>query len=159
MLARQIIGNALSQSESRPDIFALAVMRKSGFSAILADEAAHLISCAEVACQIRAAKTCFNELPVTCKGAEGFLRPNTRIFTRVGTPRECSVVFPAIYDIDDVFIAMNPNVTLVQKPSIIQPLEVPTWNYEEIRSFMTSGIYSAEELEKLEDHMAFRLKR
>ncbi|KAL7298907.1 hypothetical protein TKK_0008013 [Trichogramma kaykai] len=54
---------------------------------------------------------------------------------------------------------MNPNVTLVQKPSIIQPLEVPTWNYEEIRSFMTSGIYSAEELEKLEDHMAFPLKR
>ncbi|KAL7290719.1 hypothetical protein TKK_0015471 [Trichogramma kaykai] len=54
---------------------------------------------------------------------------------------------------------MNPNVTLVQKPSIIQPLEIPTWNYEEIRSFMTSGIYSAEELEKLEDHMIFPLKR
>ncbi|CAB0037864.1 unnamed protein product [Trichogramma brassicae] len=159
MLARQIIGNALSQSESRPDIFALAVMRKRGFSAILASEAAHLVSCMEVACQIRAAETCFNELPVTCKGAEGFLRSNTRIFTHVGTPRECSVVFPAIYDIDDVFVAMNPNVTLVQKPSIIQPLEIPTWNYEEIRSFMTSGIYSAEELEKLEDHMAFPLKR
>ncbi|KAL7291738.1 hypothetical protein TKK_0014525 [Trichogramma kaykai] len=43
--------------------------------------------------------------------------------------------------------------------SIIQPLEIPTWNYEEIRSFMTSGIYSVEELEKLEDHMAFPLKR
>ncbi|CAB0032490.1 unnamed protein product [Trichogramma brassicae] len=42
MLARQIIGNALSQSESRPDIFALAVMRKRGFSAILAGEVAHL---------------------------------------------------------------------------------------------------------------------
>uniref|UniRef100_A0ABD2WQ78 Uncharacterized protein n=1 Tax=Trichogramma kaykai TaxID=54128 RepID=A0ABD2WQ78_9HYME len=141
MLARQIIGNALSQSESRPDIFALAVMRKRGFSAISASEAAHLISCVEVACQIRAAKTCFNELPVTCKGAEGFLRPNTKIFTRVGTLRECSVVFPAIYDIDDVFIAMNPNVTLVQKPGIIQPLEVPTLNYKEIRSLTTSGIY------------------
>ncbi|KAL7288331.1 hypothetical protein TKK_0017665 [Trichogramma kaykai] len=159
MLARQIIGNALSQSESRPDIFALAVMKKRGFSAILAGEAAYLISCAEVACQVRAAQTCFNELPVTCKGVEGFLRPNTRVFMRVGTPRECSVVFPAVFDIDDVFVAMNPNVTLVQKPSIIQPLEIPTWNYEEIRSFMTSGIYSAEELEKLEDHMAFPLKR
>ncbi|CAB0040669.1 unnamed protein product [Trichogramma brassicae] len=42
MLARQIIGNALSQSESRPDNFALAVMRRRGFSAILAGEAAHL---------------------------------------------------------------------------------------------------------------------
>ncbi|KAL7287236.1 hypothetical protein TKK_0018664 [Trichogramma kaykai] len=159
MIARQIISNALSRSDSHPDIFALAVMKKRGFSAILAGETAHLVSCMEVACQIRAAETCFNELPVVCKGAEGFLKPNTRIFTRVGTPRECSVIFPEIFEVDEVFIAMNPNVTLVQKPSIIQPLEAPTWNYEEIRSFMSSGIYSAEELEKLEDHMGFPLKR
>ncbi|KAL7298914.1 hypothetical protein TKK_0008020 [Trichogramma kaykai] len=159
MLARQIISNALSNIHEHPDIFALAVMKKRGFSAILAGEIAHLIECSELPCQIRATAVCFNELPVVCKGTEGFLKPNTRIFTRTGTPRECSAIFPATFEVDDVFVAMNPNVSLVHKPHIIQPLETPTWNYEEIRSFMASGIYSVEELDKLEDHLAFPLKR
>ncbi|KAL7289126.1 hypothetical protein TKK_0017072 [Trichogramma kaykai] len=38
-------------------------------------------------------------------------------------------------------------------------MENTSWNYEEIKNFISSGIYSKQDLEALEDHLAFPMKK
>lgn len=157
-LARQIILNSISYLETHPDLFALAVMKTRGYTAVSAGEIAHIIQCVPVNCIFRHTNLCYNELPVTCGNHSRFLKPNSHILIPLGTPKDCSNVVPPMFDVDGTWIKYNPNATIAQTPQIIQPLEIPTYDYFQIPRFITSGIYPIDELDKLQDHFMFPLK-
>ena len=90
---------ALGQIKSDPEGFAYQVMNDRGYTAITAGEVAHIIKCHPITCKLRHLNACYHELPVTCVGKEGFLKPSSRILVDLATPIDCNRFLPPYFDI------------------------------------------------------------
>ena len=158
-LEQQVLRNVLSLSSIAPDEMAFRMMKMPGYTAVVSGEVIHLIKCVPVQCKIRHTEGCYNELPVTYRNGSYFLLPRSRILTRKGTSRDCHGLLPAMYKVQDTWfrITTRPEETIA--PPIIQPLTQPSWKYVSPDSLATSGIYTAEDLDRLRDHIMFPVEK
>lgn len=99
-LDRQIILNSITQMKDHLDMFALAVIKQTGFTAVPAEEVAHLIQCRPVNCRIRSADFCYEEMAGTCENHTLFMRPITKILVPLGTPPECNGVLSTMFEVN-----------------------------------------------------------
>lgn len=158
-LERQILINALSQVYTQPDLFAHTVMKEPGYTAVSAGEVAHIIKCEAIPCKLRITPHCYEELPVICEDDQVFLKPKSRIQSRVGTPRDCNGLLPTYYQLGANWHRFPPTSEGATTPSALRPQGQPTWKYEELNNLMDSGLYAAEDLERLQEHIMFPAQR
>lgn len=154
-LERQIIINSINYLYTRPDLFALTIMKEPGHMAIPAGEVAHIIPCESIICKIRHEQNCYQEIPVECGKENYFMKPQTRIITKSGTPRDCNTLLPTMFYITSNWIQFLPTTVKAETPQIIKPLSKPTWKYTDLEGLINSGIYSTSDLERLREHMIF----
>lgn len=64
-LEKEVLQNALSLASIAPDEIAQRIMKASGYTAITAGEAIHLIKCVPVEYWVRHVEKYYNEFPVT----------------------------------------------------------------------------------------------
>lgn len=158
-LEKQVLENALSLSSIAPDEMAFRLMRSPGYTAITAGEVIYIAKCIPVQCRVRQTKNCYNELPVSHGNNSYYLSPRSRILLKSGTARDCSDVLPPMYQIHGTWFRMMPRPTEAVPPPVIQPLTKPEWKYVSPANLATSGIYSAEDLERLQNHLMFPVER
>lgn len=158
-LERQILQNALSLSSIAPDEMAYRIMKSPGYTAVTAGEVIHLIKCIPVDCVIRHVETCYNELPVTVHNASLFLLPRSRILTKNGTPRDCNELLPPMFSVQGTWFRISPRPIESLAPPVIQPLTKPAWKYISPSTLATSGIYTAEDLDRLRSHIMFPVEK
>lgn len=158
-LERQVIQNALSLASIAPDEMAYRLMKGPGYTAITTGEVIHIIKCIPVDCRIRPTEECYDELPVTHRNHSFFLLPRSRILTSKGTAKDCNGLLPNLYRIDGTWYRMTPRPIEALSPPVIEPLTQPKWQYTSSSSLATSGIYSAEDLDRLRTHIMFPVEK
>ncbi|MEC4734871.1 MAG: hypothetical protein O7161_02885 [Wolbachia endosymbiont of Halictus tumulorum] len=123
--------------------------------ALVAGEVIHIIKCIAVDVKIRHTEDCFIELPVNHGNKSQFLTPVTHILTNHGTHRDCSLVLPVMYEIDQIWHRFTPRPIEAVPPRVLQPLKEPRWHYVNPSNLATSGIYTQGDLTNLKDHIMF----
>lgn len=93
-LERQVITNALSFATLQPDEFAYRLMKGPGYMAVTTGEAVQIIKCIPVEVMVRKTEECYAELPISVRNHSFFLTPKSRIITKIGNERECSLELP-----------------------------------------------------------------
>lgn len=155
-LERQVIMNALSFATLQPDEFAYRLMKGPGYMAVTTGEAVQIIKCIPVEVKVRRAKKCYIELPITVRNASFFLTPKSRIITKIGNERECSIELPTLYRIEDTWVQITPEIQIRQlAPDQLKPMAALSWRYLTPGPLAVSGIYSDTDLEKLRNHIMF----
>lgn len=158
-LERQILVNALSLSSIAPDEMAFRIMKAPGYTAVTAGEVLYIIKCVPVECKVRQTEYCFNELPVTHANLSYFLSPRSRILVKGGTRKECNELLPTMFRIQETWFRMMPRPIEALAPPVIKPLTQPQWKYVSPAALATSGIYSAEDLDRLRNHIMFPIEK
>lgn len=158
-IERKTIQNSLSIATISPDEFAYNIMKKPGYIAKLAGEVVHLIKCIPKEVKLLHLQECYNELPVTTKNETWFLTPKTRILIRKGTRINCNSITPSYYKINNDWIKLTPTPTKAIPPNTIHPNTNIAWTYKTMESLATSGVYTQNELDKLQQNLMFPLER
>ncbi|XP_072764372.1 uncharacterized protein [Anoplolepis gracilipes] len=155
-LEKDVITNTLSFATLQPDEFAYRLMKGSGFMAVTAGEAVHVVKCIPVDATVRRTKECYAELPVTVRNTSLFLTLKSRVLTKFGTQKECSFELPTLYRIDDTWIQLTPDPQVRQlPPQRLHPMTSLSWKYLTPGPLAISGIYTEKDIEKLRDHIMF----
>lgn len=158
-LEQQILKNALSLANIRPDLFAYLIMKGPGYVAITAGEVAHLTRCVPIEVTRRNTDICYLEMPVTVNNNSMFLLPKTRVLTNTGTPVDCNPAMPTMFNLKGNWISLTPHPAAVLPPQTLEPLTRPTWKYTDAEHLATSGIYSSTDLDRLREHIMFPVER
>ncbi|XP_071653598.1 uncharacterized protein [Temnothorax longispinosus] len=154
-LERQVMKNALSLAMHAPDDFAYQIMKGPGYMAVISGEVVHITKCTPVEVKIRQTRECYQQLPVSKGNETYFLTPRTHILFRTGMQISCSRILPTMYQLNDGWYRITPNVEYSKAPMIMEPMTKPTWHYSDPGSLAASGIYTNQDLEKLRDHIMF----
>lgn len=154
-LERQVLENSLLIAHTKPAEFALKVMKTPGYMAYIAGEVIHIIKCTPVLATIARLPSCYNHLPVIVNNETMFATPHTHILLKRSPKANCNSLLAPIFKIDDSWIKINPEPLRVLGPEELEPLTKASWKYESLASLATSGIYSRQDMEKLQDHLMF----
>ncbi|CAK9834649.1 Retrovirus-related Pol polyprotein from transposon 17.6 [Anthophora retusa] len=158
-MEKQILQNALTLIHVAPEDVAFTITKKPGHMATSAGEAIHILQCIPVTCQVRKTAACYDELPVTYQNASYFLTPKSRILTTIGTSRECNPILPTLYKLHGSWYRMMPNPVETIAPQTLKPLTKPQWKYIDPKNLANGGIYTAEDLTKLRNHIMFPIEK
>jgi len=105
-----VITNALSFVTLQPDEFAYRLMKGPGYMAVTTGEAVQIVKCIRVEVMVRKTEECYAELPVTVRNHSLFFTPKSRIITKIGNERECSIELPTLYRIEDTWVQITPSI-------------------------------------------------
>ncbi|XP_077279178.1 uncharacterized protein LOC143906797 [Temnothorax americanus] len=158
-LERQVMKNALSLAMHAPDDFAYQIMKGPGYMAVISGKVVHITKCTPVEVKIRQTRECYQQLPVSKGNETYFLTPRTHILFRTGMQISCSRILPTMYQLNDGWYRITPNVEYSKAPMIMEPMTKPTWHYSDPGSLAASGIYTNQDLEKLRDYIMFPAKK
>ena len=134
-------------------------MNGPGYVAVITGEVARIIKCIPVQVTLRRTDACYIELPVTRRNDTLFLTPKTHLLVRKGTEIPCDGAIPTTYRIGEDWYELTPKPTKTTKPNILQPVQKDTWKYEDPGDLANIGIYTAEELENLQERIMFPMEQ
>ncbi|XP_076384601.1 uncharacterized protein LOC143263768 [Megalopta genalis] len=156
---QQILKNIISLVHTSPAEVAATITREPGYMALPAGEVIYIVKCVPVQCTLRKTDDCFDELPVSYRNGSFFLTPKTRILVRTGTRRTCNELIPPTYRIHGTWYKFTPRPVESAPPPPLQPLTTSTWKYTDPSNLASGGIYTEEDLQKLNEHIMFPIER
>lgn len=158
-LEQNTIRNSLALASIAPDEFALDIMKQPGYLAMVAGEVVHLIKCIAIDVKLKHTSNCFDQLPVTVKNETWYMAPKTHILSRKAKQLDCNSIVPPYYKINNDWFKFLPSPTNAIKPNVFNPNTKIEWKYEDIRALATSGIYSQDDLQKLQQQIMFPMEK
>ena len=156
---RKTIQNSLALATLAPDEFAFDIMKKPGYIARVAGEVVHLLKCIPREVKVAHIPFCFEQLPVTVNNETWFLTPKTHILTRKAKQVNCNAIIPIYYKINKNWIKFMPKPTNTVPPNIFKPNTGIQWTYKNIDTLATSGVYSQQDLQSLQDQIMFPMEK
>ena len=113
--------------------------------AVVAGEVVHIIKCVPVEIKMEHGESCYAELEVIQNNKTYFLTPRTHILKTQGTQIPCNRMLPSQYYVGNQCYKILPLPTTAEKPTIIEPMIAPTWEYVNPSELATNGIYTEQE--------------
>ncbi|XP_057340584.1 uncharacterized protein LOC130677748 [Microplitis mediator] len=150
-LEKLILHNSLALAALAPAEFAFHFMKEPGYMANIAGEVIRLIKCVPVEVQTRKTDECYQELPVTRGDEKFFMLPRTHLLVETGNQIDCSSFAPAMYNINNAWYQILPQLAPAISPQEIAPRTQMSWSYTSPSHLASSGIYSNSDLEKLRE--------
>lgn len=87
------------------------------------------------------------------------MQPLSHIIIETPTQIECSSLLPPIYKFENEWYAFVPEARIFLKPRILEPTTENKLIFKELRGIGRGGIYSEEEISKLETNFFFNVKQ
>nr|WQM60681.1 MAG: putative glycoprotein [Xinmoviridae sp. 2] len=149
---RKAIMNSLALARISPVLFAYNYFKAPGYTAIVSGEVIHITKCKPIYVQIVKMDMCFLELPVIYNNKTGFLTPQSKIFTNLGTATECNNILPNMFNLDGRWYTSNLNgLTEILAPIVLDPNYNKQLEFTDIKDLAKRGLYSLDDLDKLSD--------
>lgn len=152
-MERQILMNSLAIATIMPDEFAFRLMKGPGYMAITAGEVIHITKCTPVEVALEKPDKCYDHLAVKRGNDSMFLTPRTHILVKRAAEIPCSAPLAYHYHINGGWFKFNPTLENSIEPSSLEPSPGPTWKYIGPKNLATSGIYSQEDIIKLNNRI------
>lgn len=153
-LERRTLRNLLSIAAIDPMEFAYTYMDGPGYTAKTMGEVVHIIQCVAVPVKTMLVDTgCYKEWPVVYNNKTVFMSPKSRILQRYGTEIECDSVLNSQFELEGRWLTINGQVRVVPSPNYLTPIPASNWRTDSLDSIASVGIYSMEDLSRLERKM------
>lgn len=156
---RRALLTMLSLAYLNPVEFAYSYTGTSGYTAVIAGEVIHLLTCLPVEVTVRNTARCYTELPVLWNNHSLFMTPRTRILQNRGTEISCSSILPPMYQLHQKWYAFLPRITAEPEPTILGPNDQHNFHYKSPAQLANGGIYNSKEIEAMKDHLMFPQER
>lgn len=148
-LDKALLETKLTLARINPMEFVTSIMRRSGFSAVVAGEVLHVLQCKPVYVQPFASERCYQELPVKYGNDTMFLTPVTRTLQMRGTEIECTPLLPAKFQFGGRWYTFDGKIRETIPPQKLATEIVTKWRYTPLPNLMESGIYDQESIQKM----------
>lgn len=134
-------------------------MKGPGYVTTIAGEVAHVIKCIPTEVVRRSTEECYLELPILLANQSLFLTPQSHIIVRTGTVMECNPLIPIMYQLKGGWMSLTPKPAAVIPPQTLEPLTKPIWKHVNAKYLAESGIYSTDDLNRLQEHIMFPVEQ
>lgn len=148
-LDKNLLETKLTLARMNPTEFVTSLMRRTGFSAVVAGEVLHVLECKPVYVQPIATENCYQELPVQYGNITMFMAPVTRTLQPRGTEIECTPLLPAKFQFGGRWYTFDGKIRETIAPQRLATDIVTKWTYTPLPNLMESGIYDAESVKKM----------
>ena len=151
----------LNSFNTPPDIFALNLMKRTGFIAHKAGEVVHVVQCLPAEVQVAEdLDECYDQLPVYQNGQLKFLTPKTRVIISRGTQMPCNSLLPNYFYVNGKWITADPGAKKAEiSPKQLSPEVADTFIATRIRYIATAGIYTLQEIQDFAQRLLFPIER
>lgn len=137
----------LSMARSNPEEFAWVYTKKPGHTAVLRGEVLYLVKCNPVRVDILPYTNCYQELRVVDSyNTTWYVKPTTKILTRVGTRIVCSSLMPSLFNVDGPWISVNKDINIVESPKQISSADDIPWTYGPLVSLSRLGVLTTKQV-------------
>lgn len=157
-LERQLLEHHLTLALHHQNDFAFLRGGGPGFTAVTMGEVSYLLQCRPTPVELRQTSICYNEIPVFYNNNSMFLAPRTRILTKKGTEIDCTPQLPVKHEINGVWYAFSPHISVAQPPSELQSRFSGNWKYESPKNLLKAGIYTQEDLQAYQRRISYPLE-
>ncbi|XP_058820723.1 uncharacterized protein LOC131682932 [Topomyia yanbarensis] len=148
-LDKALMETKLTLARINPTEFVSSIIKRSGYTAVVAGKVLHVIECKPVYVTPRAEARCFQEIPVDYNNKSMFLAPVTRILQTRGVEIECTSLLPAKFMFGGKWYTADGRLRETTPPEKMASDIVTTWSYTPLPSLMQSGVYDADSLQKM----------
>ena len=150
----------LDSTHLSPDLFALNLMKITGFMAHFAGEVVHIVQCLPVEVEVADdLLECFEQLPVYVNKKLRFLTPKTRIVVKEGTQIKCNRLLPTKFMINGKWMSFNPGIEDSAEPVSLIPDIGDSFILKKIIHIATAGIYSLQDMEDYLTRLLFPMEK
>jgi len=149
---RESMFRFLTLARLSPTEFSYDFFQKPGFSAVVSGEVAYIIKCQIVEVSFREEDNCYNHIPVYQNNRSRYVNPRTKILSDVGEIVPCSNLMAPMFYLDGGWYKLlSRQLISAVKPKIIDPYDSVEWKFPEVNEIINSGIYSEDQMNKLQD--------
>jgi len=159
LLHREILKNRLLMAPVTPNAVATIIKSRLGYIARVSGEVLYIMKCVPIVVEIRRDENCYMELPVTAYNRSLFMSPGTHILQEHAQQIECNSIMPAMYYLEDKWIAFAPYLTTGITPQELRVDSEEQFSFQTIKSLGTGGIYTKSEIQRAQDDMMFSMER
>lgn len=159
LLHRQVLRNRLLLAPLSPNAVSTVIKQKLGYVGRVLGEVLYVMQCTPKIAQIRRTENCYHELPVYVNNKSMFLAPLTHILQAHAEQVECNHITPPLYNIDGDWIGLAPHPITGTIPTLLPVLDEPRLEFKPIMPLGVSGIYTREEVDKVQRALTFGIER
>ncbi|UHR49731.1 MAG: hypothetical protein [Hangzhou altica cyanea chuvirus 1] len=147
--------NQLSIAIANPNEFAYLIGDGPGTSGTLMGEVIYLTKCYPVMVHRRASDRCYQELPIIYNNRSMYMTPRYHTIVSHGQEVNCNPILGIQYHLENSWWFISGTPVITKEPETLDPNSRLEWKYISPDFLATSGIYSAQELDKLRDHLMY----
>lgn len=148
-LDKTIMETKLTLARLNPTEFVSSIVRRSGYTAVVAGEVIHILQCKPVYVTPRSSERCYQEIPVTHNNQSMYLAPVTRIVQARGTEIDCTPLLPAKFMFGGRWYTSDGRLRESTTPNKLTTDIITSWSYTPLPNLMESGVYDAKSIEKM----------
>lgn len=152
---RETLKNRLLMAPLTSNALGAIIKNQLGYIGRVLGEVLYIGKCIPRLAQIRRTNECYNELPVTSNNRSYFMAPITHILQTHGEQIECSPLMPPLYKLGDEWIGLSPYPIVKEAPTELQVEEEIKLNFGPIQPLSSSGLYTNEEISKVQKTLIF----
>ncbi|XP_052566606.1 uncharacterized protein LOC128093521 [Culex pipiens pallens] len=139
----------LTLARLNPTEFVNSIVKRDGYTAVVAGEVLHILECKPVYVTVRITERCFQEIPISYNNNSMFLTPVTRILQIRGTEIECTPLLPAKFIFGGRWYTTDGRLRETTEPNKLTTDIVTDWTYTSLPNLMEAGIYDEASIEKM----------
>lgn len=148
-LDKVLLETKLTLARLNPNEFVTSIMKRNGYTAVVAGEVLHVLECKPVYITPRFTDQCYQEIPVYYNNATMFLAPVTRVLQTLGTEIDCTPLLPAKFRFGNRWYTTDGRLRETTAPSKLSTDIVTSWTYTPLPNLMESGVYDSNSLDKM----------
>ena len=146
---KALMETKLTLARLNPTEFVNTIMKRSGFTAVVAGEVLHVLECKPVYVKPIESEICYQEIPVKFGNQTMFLAPVTRTLQLRGTEIDCTPLLPAKFQIGGRWYTTDGRMRETVAPHKLTSDIITKWTYTPLPNLMESGVYDSESLQKM----------
>lgn len=148
---KALLETKLTLARVNPREFVSNIVKRSGYTAIVAAEVLYIIQCKPVFVTYESKIDCYQEIPVKYNNRSMFMAPVTRILQLRGTEIDCTPLLPAKFTIGGRWYTTDQRLRESTPPQRLTTDIITRWSYTHLPNLMQSGVYDAESLDKMKN--------
>lgn len=148
---KSLLETRLINARVNPTEFASNLMKRTGYTAVIAGEIIYIIQCLPTYVILAPSTSCYQEIPVRKDNVTLFMSPVTHVLQRHSIQIQCTPLLPAKYRFGSDWFSIDGSLHRVTPPNILSSDLKTDWKYDYLPSLMSIGLYTENNVRRMHE--------